>query len=281
MRNKANFRWRRVGRGPGDGGRWVECAKRSQFRAVPAGTRSWGRGPWRAIVQSKANLGVGVRKWARRRQIWDPCRGRWCKTKPIPAMAGGAGLNDGDSGVPPSPLWPLAFPGPVVQTKPICLGAIWRANAVWKESYDKLDPRMAPAEQSQFPPPPQWPGTGMAACAVGGTHRAKRTQYPAGPGGRGASGCRAKQTQFGGRRDGGEMCETNPIGEEVPSVKCQVPSQPSRASRLRGLPTSDFTLHTSAGPPADSLYKRCDSRGKNGVDSWTATGTMGKSQEIL
>ncbi len=187
----------------------VKRAKQSQFPVAPGGTRPGGRGPmgrvrktkpipsrarWDEVLGTRAvegnrakqsQFGRRCPEMGARRQIWDPCRGRWCKTKPIPAMAGGAGLNDGDSGVPPSPLWPLAFPGPVVQTKPICLGAIWRANAVWKESYDKLDPRMAPAEQSQFPPPPQWPGTGMAACAVGGTHRAKRTQYPAGPGGAG------------------------------------------------------------------------------------------------
>jgi hypothetical protein len=34
----------------------VHCAKQSQFRAVPGGTRLGGRGPWRAIMQNKANL---------------------------------------------------------------------------------------------------------------------------------------------------------------------------------------------------------------------------------
>ncbi len=41
---------------------------------------------------------------------------------------------------------------------------------------------------------------------------------------------------------GGRSCETNPISEEVSSLKCQVLSQVSRMSSPGGLPTSDFTL---------------------------------------
>jgi len=65
VQNEANFLRYRVRRGLRDGGSSVDCAKRSQFPAVPGGTRPGGRRPWRAIVQNKPNLAPGVRKWAR------------------------------------------------------------------------------------------------------------------------------------------------------------------------------------------------------------------------
>ena len=46
-----------------------------------------------------------------------------------------------------------------------------------------------------------------------------------------------------------ETCKTNPVSEEVSSVKCQVLSQADRASGPRSLPTSDFTLQTFGGTP--------------------------------
>jgi len=62
----------------------------------------------------------------------------------------------------------------------------------------------------------------------------------------------AERSQFRGVRLGpeGEMCKTNPISEEVSSVKYEVLSPASRASSRRSLLTSDFTLQTFGGTPA-------------------------------
>jgi hypothetical protein len=52
-------------------------------------------------------------------------------------------------------------PRPSPSTRPIRLGAMWRASAVWKGSYDEFNPCMAPAKRSQFP----------AAAGADGGHR--------------------------------------------------------------------------------------------------------------
>jgi hypothetical protein len=80
VQNKANSRRCRMGRGPGDGGRGVKCAKRSQFRAAPG-----------------------------RRGLGDEGRGgQSCKTKPIwPPVSG--------NGRAPAGMGPL--PGSIVQNE--------------------------------------------------------------------------------------------------------------------------------------------------------------------
>ena len=46
--------------------RMTSLGKQSQLPAAPGGSRPGGRGAWRAIVRNKANLALGVRKWAHR-----------------------------------------------------------------------------------------------------------------------------------------------------------------------------------------------------------------------
>ncbi len=61
---------------------WADCAKRSQFQAVPGGSGPGERGPWRAIVQNRAIL-TPVSGNGRAPAGMGPCRGRLRKTKPI------------------------------------------------------------------------------------------------------------------------------------------------------------------------------------------------------
>ena len=53
-----------------------------------------------------------------------------------------------------------------------------------------------------------------------------------------------------------ETCKTNPIPEEVSSVKCQVSSEPSRVWSPGSLSTSSFTLQTS-GPAPTARDETC------------------------
>ena len=124
LRNEANSRRRRAGRGPKGMGRGTNCAKRSQT------WEDWG-------MWAKAVIVCGA--------AW-PESGT-CKTKPIsPGPA--AGSAGGQACTRDRRR------GQTCETKPICLWAIWRVSAVWKKSYDKFDPRTTPAKQSQFPAMP-------------------------------------------------------------------------------------------------------------------------------
>ena len=127
--------------------------------------------------------------------------------------------------------------GQACETKPICLGAVRRASAVRKRSYNRLDPRMAPAKQSQFPGgagcinKPNLPPTG-------------REDQPQGPALSAANGPEAVTLPPARRR----TCETKPIWGEVSTVQCQVLSPPSPARQSAAVCRS---------------HPR-DSRGKNG-----------------
>jgi hypothetical protein len=73
-----------------------------------------------------------------------------CETKPICAAPSG---RDARGRGRKRRRW-----GQLCETKPIRLGAIWTASAVWKESYDKLDPRMARQNKANFRPHRNGPG---------------------------------------------------------------------------------------------------------------------------
>jgi hypothetical protein len=100
--------------------------------------------------------------------------------------------------------------------------------------------------------------------------RAKRSQFPAGPGGT-KDKC-AKRTQFGG-----ESCKTNPISEEVLSVKCQVLSRASRASSRRSPPASNFTLRTLPERRLAGTNRAKQSQFRPGAQEWARDAGAGRS----
>jgi hypothetical protein len=123
----------------------------------------------------------------------------------------------------PSPLRPLAFPGPTVRNKPNSHRAPGEAIALREKSYDGFDNQKARAKQSQCP------RAGRQGRCGGPLY--KQSQFPVPPGGAGGTGSGgAVQTKpILGRGDGrlwgscldrrpsglgpslGKSCKTKPI----------------------------------------------------------------------
>jgi hypothetical protein len=168
---------------PGLGGARTPAGERCKTNPIPGGA-GWDEaaGAWDegANAQNEPNL-------ARPGRGRDPT-GERCKTNPIcsapPEKAGGGQGRKC-----------CCRRGQSRQTKPIRRRAMWRASAVWKESYDEFDPCIAPGKRSQFPAAPgadgghrivqrlRWQGcqTNPIPAHQGGASGRDRPRRPAAP----------------------------------------------------------------------------------------------------